>query len=172
MFSTELKRKQIFWQTEQQRFEKEYIFNSHFEYLAFDLDRGSYILKYFIDKESKQDALDAFHRVNTSWTMWKKAIQFKQEDLSKIEEIPEGYVVISKEQAKDSERLEFLLNNPTLEASLINRESCVGIMSRFFLVFEMFNKFMNKKNSKLGTRTLRDAIDKAMYEQKGYKDVD
>lgn len=172
MFSTKLERKQIFWQTEQQRFEKEYIFNSHFEYLTFDLDLGNYVLKYFLNKELKQDATDAFHRVNTSWTMWKKAIQIKQEDLSKIEGIPEGCVVVSKEQAKDSERLEFLLNNPTLEASLMNRESCVGIMNRFFLVYEIFNKFMNKKNTKLCTKTLRDAIDKAMYEQKDRNDID
>ncbi len=54
----------------------------------------------------------------------------------------------------------------------MNRESCVGIMNRFFLVYEIFNKFMNKKNTKLCTKTLRDAIDKAMYEQKDRKDID
>ena len=171
MFATKLEEKQSFWQTQKQKFEKEYIFNSHFDFLNFDLDHGNYVVKYFLEKELQSEALDAFHRVNTSWTMWKKAIQIKQEELNRLECIPEGYVVVSIEQAKDSERLEFLLNNPTLEASLITRESCVGIMGRFLLVYEIFNKFMHKKNTKTCTKTLRHAIDKAMHEHEQLKNI-
>ncbi|MDV7706553.1 hypothetical protein [Acinetobacter pittii] len=162
MFSKELEDRQVFWQTQKKKFEKEYMFSSHFDFLSFDLDHGNYVLKHFIDKEMRLEALDAFHRVNTGWTMWKKAIQIKQEDLNELKCLPEGCVVVSIEQAKDSERLEFLLNNPTLETSILTRESCVGIMSRFLLVYEIINKFINKKSAKPCTKALRDAIDKAM----------
>lgn len=172
MFATKLEEKQAFWQTQKLKFEKEYIFSSHFDFLFFDLDHGNYVVKYVLEKELHSEALDAFHRVNTGWTMWKKAIQIKQEDLNNIENIPEGYIVIPSEQAKDSERLEFLLNNPTLEPFLINHESCVGIISRCFRVYEIFNKLMTRDDPINIKDTLRDAIDKAMHEHNPLKNID
>ncbi|AXQ24100.1 hypothetical protein BEN71_10445 [Acinetobacter wuhouensis] len=63
------------------------------EVLVFDMEQGNYVVKDGLDPIYKDDANDTFHRVNTGWAMWLKAISF-----SKAQAIPEGFVLVPKNE--------------------------------------------------------------------------
>ena len=71
-----LAEKQTFWAEQLPNFESKYWLPSHFEFLAFDMDHGNYIIKDDLDPRLEDDANEIFHRVNTGWAMWKKAVNF------------------------------------------------------------------------------------------------
>lgn len=94
-----LAEKQAYWAEQLPVFEQNYWLPNHFEFLKFDMDQGNYIIKNidtslttenFDDSAFDQDADDAFHRVNTGWAMWKKAVSHMRKQL-------EGCVVVPVE---------------------------------------------------------------------------
>ena len=56
------------------------------------MDQGNYVIKDGLDPTFDDDATEIWHRVNTGWAMWKKAINF-----TKAQAVPEGFVLVPKE---------------------------------------------------------------------------
>ena len=90
-----LAEKQAFWAEQLPNFESKYWLPSHFEFLAFDMDHGNYIIKDDLDPRLEDDANEIFHRVNTGWAMWKKAVNFTVNEAKAS--VPEGFVLVPKE---------------------------------------------------------------------------
>ena len=80
-----LEEKQAFWAEQLPNFESIYWLPSHFEFLTFDMEQGNYVIKDDLDQSFEDDATEIWHRVNSGWAMWKKAINF-----SKQQSTPEG----------------------------------------------------------------------------------
>ena len=53
------------------------------------MDQGNYTIKDDLDPSFEDDATEIWHRVNTGWAMWKKAINFSKPH--------EGFVLVPKE---------------------------------------------------------------------------
>ena len=80
-----LAEKQAFWAEQLPNFEAKYWLPSHFELLEFDMEGGNYEVRDVLPEHySEDDASDIYHRVNTGWAMWKKAINF-----TKAQAVPE-----------------------------------------------------------------------------------
>ena len=87
-----LAEKQAFWAEQLPNFEAKYWLPSHFELLEFDMEGGNYEVRDVLPEHySEDDASDIYHRVNTGWAMWKKAINF-----TKAQAVPEGFVLVEK----------------------------------------------------------------------------
>ena len=92
-----LAEKQAFWAEQLPNFEAKYWLPSHFELLEFDMEGGNYEVRDVLPEHySEDDASDIYHRVNTGWAMWKKAINF-----TKAQAVPEGFVLVPKEPSAD-----------------------------------------------------------------------
>ena len=89
--------KQEFWAEQLPNFESKYWLPSHFELLEFDMEGGNYEVRDVLPEHySEDDATEIWHRVNTGWAMWKKAINF-----TKAQAVPEGFVLVPKEPSAD-----------------------------------------------------------------------
>ncbi len=87
--------KQAFWAEQLPNFEAKYWLSDRAEFLVFDMEQGNYVVKDGLDPIYEDDANDTFHRVNTGWAMWKKAIVFCR-DAQKVA-VPNGFVLVRKE---------------------------------------------------------------------------
>jgi len=87
-----LEEKQAFWAEQLPNFEAKYWLPSHFEFVVFDMNQGNYVIKDGLDSDLEDDATEVYHRVNTGWAMWKKAINF-----TKAQAVPEWNSVDDKE---------------------------------------------------------------------------
>ena len=96
-----LAEKQTFWAEQLPNFESKYWLPSHFEFLAFDMDHGNYVIKDDLDPRLEDDANEIFHRVNTGWAMWKKAVNFTVNE-AKAQAVPKGYCVVPIESLEES----------------------------------------------------------------------
>lgn len=92
-----LAEKQSFWAEQLPNFEAKYWLTDRAEFLVFDMEQGNYVVKDGLDPIYKDDANDTFHRVNTGWAMWKKAIVFCRE-AQKVA-APEGFVLVPKAES-------------------------------------------------------------------------
>ena len=86
-----LAEKQAFWTEQLPNFEATYWLPSHFEFLAFDMDQGNYVINDDLSPDFECDATEIWHRVNTGWAMWKKAINFSRKQ---AQAVPEGFVLV------------------------------------------------------------------------------
>ncbi|WP_065342460.1 hypothetical protein [Acinetobacter gyllenbergii] len=86
-----LAEKQVFWTEQLPLFKEAYWLPEHFELLKFDMEAGNFVVRDDIDPDFKGDADDLYHRINTGWSMWKRAINHMQKKL-------EGCVVVPKNQ--------------------------------------------------------------------------
>ena len=77
-----LAEKQVFWAEQIPNFEAKYWLPDHFSFLVFDMDQGNYVIKDDLDPIYEDDANEIYHRVNTGWAMWKKAITFAKAQVS------------------------------------------------------------------------------------------
>ena len=85
-----LKEKQEFWAEQLPNFEAKYWLPSHFELLEFDMEGGNYEVRDVLPEHySEDDATEIWHRVNTGWAMWKKAINFTKA------QVPESNALLS-----------------------------------------------------------------------------
>ena len=73
-----LAEKQEFWAEQLPNFEATYWLPSHFEYVIFDMEQGNYVIKDDLSPDFEGDATEIWHRVNTGWAMWKKALCTRQ----------------------------------------------------------------------------------------------
>ena len=89
-----LAEKQAFWAEQLPNFESKYWLPSHFDFLAFDMDQGNYVVKDDLDPRLEDDANEIFHRVNTGWAMWKKAVNFTVNEAKAS--VIEGFVLVEK----------------------------------------------------------------------------
>ena len=94
-----LAEKQAFWAEQLPNFESKYWLPSHFEFLAFDMDHGNYVIKDDLDPGLEDDANEIFHRVNTGWAMWKKAVNFTVNEAKAS--VPEGFVLMPKKPTEE-----------------------------------------------------------------------
>ena len=86
-----LEEKQAFWAEQLPNFEAKYWLPSHFELLEFDMEGGNYEVREVLPEHySEDDADDIYHRVNSGWAMWKKAINF-----TKAQVVPESNALLS-----------------------------------------------------------------------------
>ena len=92
-----LAEKQAFWAEQLPNFEGTYWLPSHFEFLAFDMDQGNYVINDDLSPDFECDATEIWHRVNTGWAMWKKAINFSRKQ---AQAVPEGFVLVPKAGAQ------------------------------------------------------------------------
>ena len=95
-----LAEKQAFWAEQLPNFEAKYWLPSHFELLEFDMEGGNYEVRDVLPEHySEDDASDIYHRVNTGWAMWKKAINF-----TKAQAVPE-WISTSDRMPKEGEEV-------------------------------------------------------------------
>ena len=90
-----LAEKQEFWAEQLPNFKAKYWLPSHFKFLAFDMEQGNFDIKDGLDPSFEDDAVEIWHRVNTGWAMWKKAINFGRKQ---PQAVPEGFVLVDKHQ--------------------------------------------------------------------------
>ena len=90
-----LAEKQEFWAEQLPNFKAKYWLPSHFKFVAFDMEQGNFDIKDGLDPSFEDDAVEIWHRVNTGWAMWKKAINFGRKQ---PQAVPEGFVLVSAEQ--------------------------------------------------------------------------
>ena len=90
-----LAEKQEFWAEQLPNFKAKYWLPSHFKFVAFDMEQGNFDIKDGLDPSFKDDAVEIWHRVNTGWAMWKKAINFGRKQ---PQAVPEGFVLVSAEK--------------------------------------------------------------------------
>ena len=101
----DLAKKQAFWCEQLPNFEAKYWLPSHFEFLIFDKDQGKYVIKEDLDPSFEDEATEIYHRVNTGWAMWKKAINFNDQQAvidslkAKLAKVESGeFVVVPKSE--------------------------------------------------------------------------
>ncbi|MNY93257.1 hypothetical protein D3C78_96670 [compost metagenome] len=92
-----LAEKQEFWAEQLPNFEATYWLPSHFEYVDFDIEQGNYVIKDGLNTDLEEDATEIWHRVNTGWAMWKKAINFSRKQ---AQVVPEEFVLVPQESLK------------------------------------------------------------------------
>ena len=85
-----LEEKQAFWAEQLPNYESKYWMPSHFDLLEFDMKGGNYEVRDVLPEHySESDADDVYHRVNSGWAMWKKAINFTKA------QVPESNALLS-----------------------------------------------------------------------------
>lgn len=90
-----LAEKQAFWSEQLPIFKEKYWLPEHLEVLEFNIDGGSFYIKESVETDLSEDDLDEiFHRVNTGWSMWKRAVNHMSKKL-------DGCVVGPKDQTED-----------------------------------------------------------------------
>lgn len=93
---TDLNKKQAFWAEQLPLFKEKYWLPEHLDVLEFNMDGGCFEIPVDVKTDfSEDDLLDIYHRVNSGWAMWKKAVTFMQEK-AKAQAVPEGYVVVPR----------------------------------------------------------------------------
>ncbi|MFP5084665.1 hypothetical protein [Acinetobacter pittii] len=95
----DLKTKQAFWVEQLPIFKEKYWLPDHLEVLKFDMIGGCFEIAEGIKTNlSEEDLLDVYHRVNSGWAMWKKAVTFMQE---KAQVEPDIEVLVEKKNTED-----------------------------------------------------------------------
>lgn len=80
----DLATKQAFWREQLPKFEENYFFETQLKLLKFDFEQGNYVIRDDLAPEFQDDANDAYHRVNTGWGMWKRAIKHSQPEIDAL----------------------------------------------------------------------------------------
>ncbi|HEN9539150.1 TPA: hypothetical protein U9I79_001424 [Acinetobacter baumannii] len=94
---TDLNKKQAFWAEQLPLFKEKYWLPEHLDVLEFNMDGGCFEIPIDVKTDlSEDDLFDIYHRVNSGWAMWKKAVTFMQEK-AKAQAVPEGYVLVPNE---------------------------------------------------------------------------
>jgi hypothetical protein len=84
-----LAEKQAFWTEHLPLFKEAYWLHEHFELLKFDMEVGNFVVRDDIDPSFEDDADDLYHRINTGWSMWKRAVNHMQKKLEGCVVVPE-----------------------------------------------------------------------------------
>lgn len=85
----DLKTKQAFWAEQLPMFKERYWIPGHLEVLEFDMIGGCFDIAEGVKTDlSEEDLFDIYHRVNSGWTMWKKAVSFMRTEVQVTPEVP------------------------------------------------------------------------------------
>ena len=103
-----LAEKQEFWAEQLPNFKAKYWLPSHFKFVAFDMEQGNFDIKDGLDPSFEDDAVEIWHRVNTGWAMWKKAINFGRKQ---PQAVPEGFVLVPREMPKSFDEGLYVYSN-------------------------------------------------------------
>ncbi|PRN04900.1 hypothetical protein [Acinetobacter baumannii] len=88
----DLKTKQAFWSEQLPIFKEKYWIPDHLEVLEFDMNGGCFDIVEGIKTDlSEEDLFDIYHRVNSGWAMWKKAVSFMEEK-AKAQAVPDQII--------------------------------------------------------------------------------
>ena len=109
-----LAEKQEFWAEQLPNFKAKYWLPSHFKFVAFDMEQGNFDIKDGLDPSFEDDAVEIWHRVNTGWAMWKKAINFGRKQPQAAIEIDD---LKAQLKAVHESRAEFVQYCNVLESS-------------------------------------------------------
>ncbi|MBJ6351071.1 MULTISPECIES: DUF551 domain-containing protein [unclassified Acinetobacter] len=96
----DLKTKQAFWAEQLPFFKEKYWLPNHLEVLEFDLIDGCFEIANGVKTElSEEDILEIYHRVNTGWAMWIKAVTFMK---AQAQAVPTWICVEDEEPTTDT----------------------------------------------------------------------
>ncbi|MFX5719668.1 DUF551 domain-containing protein [Acinetobacter baumannii] len=85
---TDLNKKQAFWAEQLPLFKEKYWLPEHLDVLEFNMDGGCFEIPIDVKTDlSEDDLFDIYHRVNSGWAMWKKAVTFMKEK-AKAQAVP------------------------------------------------------------------------------------
>ncbi|QAB39701.1 DUF551 domain-containing protein [Acinetobacter baumannii] len=99
---TDLNKKQAFWAEQLPLFKEKYWLPEHLDVLEFNMDGGCFEIPIDVKTDlSEDDLFDIYHRVNSGWAMWKKAITFMQEK-AKAQTVPSWISVKDEEPPADT----------------------------------------------------------------------
>lgn len=117
----DLKTKQAFWAEQLPIFKEKYWIPNHLEVLEFDMNGGCFDIAEGIKTDlSEEDLFDIYHRVNSGWVMWKKAVSFMREK-AEAQVVPEWISVNDRLPAYE-ELVLIKTNKGTVQAYLFQDE--------------------------------------------------
>ncbi|HGW3983477.1 TPA: hypothetical protein ACNICG_002816 [Acinetobacter baumannii] len=120
---TDLNKKQAFWAEQLPLFKEKYWLPEHLDVLEFNMDGGCFEIPVDVKTDlSEDDLFDIYHRVNSGWAMWKKAVTFMQEK-AKAQAVPEGWVIVPQELPLDMAlkiAKERILEQPPVKDPVLN----------------------------------------------------
>ena len=123
-----LEEKQTFWAEQLPNFEAKYWLPSHFEFVVFDMNQGNYVVKDGLDSDLEDDATEVYHRVNTGWAMWKKAINFTKAQAVPYESCStkSHEIIINETKNELIDGYDIAKEDEYLLESLVYRGVCIG----------------------------------------------
>ncbi|WP_284081628.1 hypothetical protein [Acinetobacter nosocomialis] len=97
----DLKTKQEFWAEQLPAFKEKYWIPDHLEVLEFDMNGGCFDIAEGVKTDlSEEDLFDIYHRVNSGWAMWKKAVSFMREK-AEAQAVPETHMLVEQKNTED-----------------------------------------------------------------------
>ncbi|WP_228138397.1 hypothetical protein [Acinetobacter pittii] len=91
----DLKTKQAFWAEQLPIFKEKYWIPGHLEALEFDMNGGCFDIAEGVKTDlSEEDLFDRYHRVNSGWAMWIKAVNVNKPQWQPIETAPKDRDVL------------------------------------------------------------------------------
>jgi len=95
----DLKTKQAFWAEQLPVFKEKYWIPEHLEVLEFDMLGGCFEIAENVKTDlSEDDLFDIYHRVNSGWAMWKKAVSFMK---ATVQAVPDTHLLVEKKNTED-----------------------------------------------------------------------
>lgn len=91
----DLKTKQAFWAEQLPIFKEKYWIPGHLEALEFDMNGGCFDIAKGVKTDlSEEDLFDIYHRVNSGWAMWLKAVNVNKPQWQSIETAPKDRAIL------------------------------------------------------------------------------
>jgi len=153
--------KQEKWRQERPLFEAEFIHSHLLPFFKFNENTGDYEIKSeCVSNTDDEDRKVAYEALNTGWAMWLRAKRTSKA-------VPEGFALVPEDQAKDTERLNFLLGGEKCTRTVMHRDiqnDEYEKIGEHFQLTEVFwiDGFDYWENTSSDSE--RGAIDKAMIE--------
>lgn len=157
----DIKEKQARWAVERPLFEAEFIHSHLLPFFKFNENTGDYEIKSeCVNNTDDEDRKVAYETLNTGWVMWLRAKRTSKA-------VPEGFALVPEDQAKDTERLNFLLGGEKCTRTVMHRDiqnDEYEKIGEHFQLTEVFwiDGFDYWENTSSDSE--RGAIDKAMIE--------
>lgn len=122
-----------------------------FKIVKFDQARNSYSLNDHL--QSTEINLIALAEINYGWDLWQKA---------KAQAVPDGYVLVTEDQAKDTSRLDFMLQENKVVTTDINVDENYERTGEGFCVNAVYWIDGWDRLTETVHQTKREAIDEAI----------
>lgn len=119
----DLKTKQAFLAEQLPIFKEKYWIPEHLDVLEFDMNGGCFDIAEGVKTDlSEEDLFDIYHRVNSGWAMWKKAVSFMRE---KAQEVP-TWIPTSTMLPDEGEEVLFLDSHNVIHEGSLNTDYVDG----------------------------------------------